>query len=94
VSATATGADGSLYVAGMQNGHAIVSKYGSGDISAAPTWTMDLGDLSAGGAIGGLAVANGQVYVSGATTNPNLTAGARPASPMPPPGAWILLSLP
>jgi hypothetical protein len=75
VSATATGADGSLYVAGMQNGHAIVSKYGSGDISAAPTWTMDLGDLSAGGAIGGLAVANGQVYVSGATTNPNLTAG-------------------
>ena len=75
VAATATGSDGSLYVASMQNGHAIVAKYANGDITSAPVWTQDLGDLSAAGAIGGLAVSNGQVYVSGTTTNQNLTAG-------------------
>jgi hypothetical protein len=83
VAATATGADGSLYVASTQNGHAILAKYAGGDITAAPTWTQDLGDLSAGGSIGGLAVSNGKVYVSGATSNANLTAGgsARVAVP-------------
>jgi hypothetical protein len=77
VGATATGSDGSLYVAGVQNGEAIVSKYAGGDITSAPTWTQDLGALQAGGTIGGLAVANGQVYVSGTTGNPNLTAGGQ-----------------
>ena len=77
VAATATGSDGSLYVASVQNGHAIVAKYAGGDITSAPTWTQDLGDLSAAGAIGGLAVSNGQVYVSGTTTNQNLTAGGQ-----------------
>jgi hypothetical protein len=77
VAATATGSDGSLYVASVQNGHAIVAKYAGGDITAAPTWTQDLGDLSAAGAIGGLAVSNGQVYVSGTTTNASLTAGGQ-----------------
>src|SRR5262249_51177516 len=38
VAATATGADGSLYVASVQNGHAVVAKYAGGDITAAPTW--------------------------------------------------------
>jgi hypothetical protein len=76
VAATATAADGSLYVASVQNGHAILAKYAGGDITAAPQWSQDLGDLSAGGAIGGLAVsAGGQVYVSGTTSNANLTAG-------------------
>jgi hypothetical protein len=77
VGATATGADGSLYVASVQNGEAIVAKYAGGNITAAPTWTQDLGALSAGGSIGGLAVSNGQVYVSGTTSNPNLTAGGQ-----------------
>ncbi|HET7084211.1 MAG TPA: hypothetical protein VFI23_05530 [Rhizomicrobium sp.] len=75
VAATATAADGSLYVASVQNGHAILAKYANGDITAAPAWTQDLGDLQAGGSIGGLTVANGTVYVSGATSNGNLTAG-------------------
>ena len=75
VAATATGSDGSLYVASVQNGEAIVSKYAGGNINAAPTWTQDLGALQAGGAIGGLAVSNGSVYVSGTTSNANLTAG-------------------
>lgn len=75
VAATATGSDGSLYVASVQNGRAIISKYAGGDITAAPIWSQDLGDLSAGGGIGGLTVANGKVYVSGTTSNANLTAG-------------------
>ncbi len=75
VAATATGPDGSLYVASTQNGHAILAKYAGGDITAAPTWTQDLGDLAAGGSIGGLTIASGKVYVSGATSNANLTAG-------------------
>ena len=59
----------------MQNGDAIVAKYASGDITSAPTWTQDLGALQAGGAIGGLTVSGSQVYVSGTTSNANLTAG-------------------
>ncbi len=37
--------DGSLYVASVQNGEAIISKYAGGNITAAPTWTQDLGRL-------------------------------------------------
>jgi len=75
VAATATGSDGSLYVASVQNGEAILSKYAGGNITAAPTWTEDLGALQGGGGIGGLAVSGNQVYVSGTTSNGNLTAG-------------------
>jgi len=75
VAATATAADGSLYVASVQNGHAILAKYAAGDITAAPAWTQDLGDLAAGGSIGGLTMANGKVYLSGSTSNGNLTGG-------------------
>jgi hypothetical protein len=77
VAATATGSDGSLYVASVQNGHAVVSKYANGDARTAPVWTEDLGDLQNGGAIGGLTVSNGNVYVSGTTQNANLTAGGQ-----------------
>ena len=75
VAATATASDGSLYVASVQNGHAIVSKYANGDATAAPAWTSDLGDLQNGGGIGGLAVSGSQLYISGTTQNANLTAG-------------------
>lgn len=77
VSATAMAADGSLYVASVQGGHAIIAKYAGGDITTAPVWSQDLGDLAAAGAIGGLAVSGGKVYVSGATSNANLTAGGQ-----------------
>ncbi len=84
VAATAIGADGSLYVASTQNGHAILAKYTNGDITTTPAWTQDLGDLAAGGSIGGLTVSGNKVYVSGATSNQNLTGGgasiAAPAS--------------
>jgi hypothetical protein len=83
VAATATGSDGSLYVASTQNGHAILSKYANGDITSAPTWSQDLGDLAAGGSIGGLTVANGKVYVSGATSNANLTSGGAASIAVP-----------
>ncbi len=75
VAATATAADGSLYVASVQNGHAILSKYANGDASTAPVWQSDLGDLQNGGGIGGLTILGNQVYVSGSTQNANLTAG-------------------
>jgi hypothetical protein len=75
VGAMATASDGSLYVASVQNGHAILAKYAGGDITSAPVWSQDLGALSAGGAIGGLATQGGKIYVSGSTSNNNLTAG-------------------
>lgn len=75
VAAITTGTDGSLYVASVQDGRAIVSKYANGDINAAPLWSQNLGDLAPGGGIGGLTVVNGKVYVSGTTSNANLTGG-------------------
>ncbi|MBL6939856.1 MAG: hypothetical protein ISS15_11665 [Alphaproteobacteria bacterium] len=77
VSATATASDGSLYVASVQNGHAIISKYANGDARSTPVWTKDLGDLQAGGSIGGLTVSGSNVYVSGTTQNGSLTAGGQ-----------------
>jgi hypothetical protein len=68
--------DGSnVYVAGVQNGDAVVNEY---DVSnpSAPTLvaTRDLGSLQ-GGNVVGLAVQNGQVYVAGSTHNAALSAG-------------------
>jgi hypothetical protein len=77
VAATAIGSGGSLYVASVQNGHAIVSKYANGDATSAPAWSEDLGDLQNGGAIGGLVVSGTNVYLSGTTTNASLTAGGQ-----------------
>ncbi|MEI9930686.1 MAG: hypothetical protein WDM89_09080 [Rhizomicrobium sp.] len=73
--ATATTADGGLVVASVVNGHAIVSKYANGDATTTPVWQEDLGALQAGGAIGGMTISNGQIYVTGTTSNTNLTAG-------------------
>lgn len=80
VSATTLTEDGDLLVASMQNGHAILSKYAGGAISSAPTWQMDLGDLQTGGSIGGIAVKDGKVYVSGTTANGDLNATVAKAS--------------
>ena len=75
VSATAIAPDGGLVVASMQNGHAILSKYANGDATQAPVWQVDLGNLQNGGAIGGLTVSGGNIYVSGTTSNTALNAG-------------------
>jgi hypothetical protein len=76
ISQMATTADGGLVVASVQNGHAIVSKYASGDATSAPAWQMDLGDLQ-NGTLGGIAVDGNNVYVSGTTSNASLTAGGQ-----------------
>jgi hypothetical protein len=76
---TAVAADGNLLVASVQNGHAILTKYSSADNTTPALWQIDLGDLQ-GGSIGGLAVANGQVYVSGTTANASLNANVAHAS--------------
>lgn len=76
VSQMATTADGGLVVASVQNGHAIVTKYASGDPTSAPAWQMDLGDLQ-NGTIGGIAVDGNNVYISGTTSNGSLTAGGQ-----------------
>lgn len=72
-----TMADGSVLVASVQNGHAIVAKYAAGNITAAPVWQKDLGNLQTGGAIGGIAVSGSEIYVSGTTTNTALTASGQ-----------------
>jgi hypothetical protein len=68
--------DGSnVYVAGVQNGDAVVSEYSVSNPSA-PTLvaTRDLGSLQ-GGSIAGVAVQSGTVYVAGTTRNGSLNAG-------------------
>jgi hypothetical protein len=75
VSAMTTASDGSLYVASVQNGHAVLSKYANGDATQAPVWTQDLGDLQNGGTIGSIAISGNQVYLSGTTTNTSFTGG-------------------
>jgi hypothetical protein len=77
VGATAVTSDGSLIVASSQNGEAFLTKYANGDATSAPVWQLDLGALNTGGSIGGLAVSGNQVYVSGTTSNANLTAGGQ-----------------
>jgi hypothetical protein len=77
VAATATTSDGGLVTASVVNGHAIVAKYANGDATQPPVWQEDLGALQPGGGIGGIAVSNGQIYVSGTTANANLTAGGQ-----------------
>lgn len=65
-----------VYVAGVQNGDAVVSEYDMTNPSS-PTLvaSRNLGSLG-GGAIVGLAVQDGTVYVGGTTTNGDLDAGA------------------
>jgi hypothetical protein len=71
---TAIAPDGNVIVASVQNGHAILSKFGAADGTSAAMWQIDLGDLK-GGTIGGLTVSGGKVYVSGTSSNAALNAG-------------------
>ena len=64
-----------LYVAGVENGHAVVRLYDISSGKPALTSTRDLGDLQ-GGDVAGLAVqADGSVVVAGSTHNGALDAG-------------------
>jgi hypothetical protein len=83
VSATAVTDSGDLVVASMQDGHAILTKYTGGDTKSAPAWTYDMGALGNGGAVSGLVVKDGNIYVSGTTSSSSLnatTAGGTSAS--------------
>lgn len=71
---TAIASDGNVIVASVENGHAILSKFASGNGTSAAMWRMDLGDLQ-GGALGGLVVSGSNVYLSGASANASLHAG-------------------
>lgn len=66
--------DGNLVVASIQNGRAILTKYDSSSGVGSPIWQIDLGDLQ-GGTIGGIAAANGRIYLTGTTANVSLDAG-------------------
>ncbi|MBU6445186.1 MAG: hypothetical protein KGR48_14865 [Alphaproteobacteria bacterium] len=77
VAATAVASDGSLYVASVQNGNAILTKYASGNATSAPVWQENLGALGTGGSIGGIAISGGKVYLSGTSTNGALTSGGQ-----------------
>ena len=61
----------------LQNGQGILSEYDGTDITAAPAWQINLGSLQNGGSISGVAVSGNQIYVSGTTSNPALTAGGQ-----------------
>ena len=71
---TAIASDGNVVVASVENGHAILRKYDAADGTSPAQWEMDLGDLQ-GGALGGLTIADGKIYLSGASANSSLTAG-------------------
>jgi hypothetical protein len=76
VAGTAMTSDGGLVVASVQNGDAVVTKYANGDATSAPVWSVDLGALN-NGSLGGITVSGNEVYVSGSTSNANLTAGGQ-----------------
>ena len=71
---TAIASDGNVVMASVENGHAILRKYDAADGTTPALWEIDLGDLQ-GGALGGLTIAGGTIYLSGATANASLTAG-------------------
>ena len=71
---TAVASDGNVVVASVENGHAFLRKYDAADGTSAALWEIDLGDLQ-GGALGGLTIADGKIYLSGATANASLNAG-------------------
>jgi Beta-propeller repeat len=71
---TAIASDGNVVVASVENGHAILGKYSSADNTSPALWELDLGDLQ-GGALGGITISGGKIYLSGATANASLNAG-------------------
>lgn len=67
VQALKIASDGSIIVAGIENGEAVLRRYAS-DVDDAGDWSHSLGDLGAG-RIGALEIgADGSIYVGGATT--------------------------
>lgn len=76
VSGLAVDGNGDLVVASVEGGQGVVRKFATADATSVAVWTQNIGDLSSGGAIAGLAVENGKIYIAGSTANAGLTGGA------------------
>ncbi len=70
----AVASDGSLIVATLEDGNAIVRKYGPDDATSAAVWETNLGAIS-GGKLSGIAVSGSDIFIAGSTGNLDLTAG-------------------
>ncbi len=68
--------DGNVVLATVESGAGVIRKFAPDNATSAPIWQINLGDLGAG-SIGGIALDGGNVYVSGTTTNADLTAGGQ-----------------
>ena len=70
----AVAGDGSLIVATIEDGNAVVRKYASGDATSAAVWEKNLGEIS-GGKLSGIAVSGSDIYIAGSTGKLDFTAG-------------------
>lgn len=75
VAASSYDTAGNLYVATVENGEGYISKYavgagGSVDLTAAPQWKQDIGNISSSGAISDIKLdSSGNVFVAGSITS-------------------------
>ena len=76
VAAMTIGDDGNLIVASEDGGNAVLRKFSTADATSPAVWSQSLGVLGTGGAIGGIAVSDGRIYVAGGTGNAALNGGA------------------
>jgi hypothetical protein len=75
VSALAIADDGALVVATTESGQGVVRKFAAADGTSAAVWAQNLGDLSGGGSIAGLAVENNSIYLAGSSVSGSLNGG-------------------
>lgn len=66
-------ASGNIFVAAESDGNAVLRKYADSDASQTPIWEANIGAIGSDGAVAGLAIgSNGNVYVTGSTSNGSL----------------------
>lgn len=76
---------GNLYVVTTESGHAVLNKYAAGpdgavDVTAAPTWSQDLGDIGLSGEISDIAISGNGIYISGNASNGTFADGTVPVA--------------
>ena len=76
VSAIAIADDGELVVATTESGQGVLRKFASGDGASAAMWSQNIGDLSGGGSIAGIAIENGNIYLAGSSVSGSLNGGS------------------
>jgi trimeric autotransporter adhesin len=77
----AVASDGNIIVASKENGHFVLQKLDSSDLSSA-LWTYDYGDVSTKGEIGDIVVEGNRIYVSGSSSSSLTVAGTEISSPV------------